>query len=327
MSKALLLLHGFLTCTDDWDELLPRLQPLYDEVVLFKQPGHERKGEKTHYNDFTEQAVFEALDKQIEYLKKYDSVDVAGHSMGGGAAVYVCAKLDNVRKAILYAPAFKYPRADILLKYNDYLKKIDKLRRACADEELLGVLDRRVEVISEANASALDIFFKRLLPNWSLRNIFTFAKIMRTASEYLPKVKCPLCVMWGDLDEFIPYVGMKYVMEQVSSKEIYFLRYPDADHAIMYLGDVETVITDTLCYLQNGELLNIATERGAARMCYKIAKGEAGSKYVTVTYDERGVDKNGGTKAFCTKRTETYMDGGSKYFASLSGHDGMNEIN
>ena len=46
MSKALLLLHGFLTCTDDWDELLPRLQPLYDEVVLFKQPGHERKGEK-----------------------------------------------------------------------------------------------------------------------------------------------------------------------------------------------------------------------------------------------------------------------------------------
>ena len=320
MSKALLLIHGFLTCTDDWDELLPALEPLYDKVVLFKQPGHERKGDMPHFGDFTEKAVFDALDGVIEELEPYDSVDVAGHSMGGGAAVYACAQLKNVRKGLLYAPAFRYPRADVVFKRNAAMKKLDELRRACGNPELTEALDERVNVMRDAFAGALDVFFRRLLPHWSLRNIFTFAKIMRRAAEYLPRVACPLCIMWGSLDEFIPFSGMRMVMESVSSDSLYFIRYPDADHALMYLGDISAVARDTLCYLTDGNLLDAETRAGEARMCYRIVRGKAGAKFVTVSRDERGVELAPcGARQFRTVRTDTYTNGGGEYYSRMSG--------
>lgn len=134
MSKALLLIHGFLTGADDWDVLLPYVSSLYDRVEVFRQPGHERAGDKPHYKDFTEPAVYAAMDAALDKLADCDRVDVLGHSMGGGVAAYACAKLKNVGRAVMYAPAFKYPRTDILLKQNAVAKKLGAMAKSCPDE-------------------------------------------------------------------------------------------------------------------------------------------------------------------------------------------------
>lgn len=319
MSKALLLIHGFLTGPDDWNELLPYLEPLYDEVVLFKQPGHELKTDRPHFADFTEPAVYAALDETMRGLEKFDSVDVAGHSMGGGGAVYAAAGLKNVRKCALYAPAFRYPRTDIAFKRAAQTKKVEQLRDACGDEALRDALDMRVKVMRETSDAALGIFFKRLLPHWSPRNIITFMRVMRTARRYLPEVTCPLCVFWGDLDEFIPYSAIRLVIEESRSAETYFVRYPDDDHALMYLGNIPRIARDTVAFL-SGDLLSADCGLGEERACYRIVRGKARRGFVTVSRNVCGVrDVNGEARVYRTVHTDTYTDGGKSFLTCASG--------
>ena len=316
MSKALLLIHGFLTGPDDWNELLPYLEPLYDEVVLFKQPGHELKDDKPHFRDFTEPAVYAALDETLKSLEKYDGVDVAGHSMGGAGAVYACAKLKNVRKCLLYAPAFKYPRPDAVFRYGAQTKKLETLKKACDDEALGMALERRLAAVRMTHDASLGIFFKRLLPHWGPRNLLTFMRVMGAAVRYLPEVECPTCVFWGDLDEFIPAASARYVMESIGSREMWFVRYPDDGRAFIYLGNVPRQARDTLAFLE-GDLMDVKCDTGEERVCFRTVRGEAGS-FVTVSRTECGVHKAGGrAKEYVRSHTDTYNDGGAAFFGSI----------
>lgn len=327
MSKALLLIHGFLTGADDWDVLMPYVKPLYDRVEVFRQPGHERAGDKPHYKDFTSPAVYAAMDVTLDKLADYDRVDVLGHSMGGGVAAYACAKLKNVGRAIMYSPAFKYPRADILLKQNAVAKKLGAMAKSCPDEALAAALEKRADCVRDTFDAAMQIFFRRLLPHWSLHNTMTFMRVMAEARKYLPAVTCPLCVVWGDLDELIPLSAVKQVTEESGTKEIYFLRYPDDDHALIYLGNVPRLARDTLCFLGGGDLLETESDKGEARACYRIVKGDAGSRFVTVTADVRGVSGSGrDVKEYRRTNTATYTDGGAEFFRRIAEADAATTV-
>ncbi len=317
MSKALFLLHGFLTCTDDWDVLIPYLRPYYDEIVTYKQPGHEPNGVRPHFADFNADASFSGIEEQIGRLSAFDRVDVMGHSMGCAGAAYACSLLGNVGRVVMYAPAFRYPRTDILIKRGAYLRRLKKLQTDCADKELLSKLATRTSTVKESYSKSVDLFFGRLLPHWSLRNLMTFARIMKRGREYLPSVRRPLCVFWGDLDEFIPFSSVRLVLKRTQSAEKYLVRYPDDGHALIYLGNVPRLARDTLIFLNGGSLVGAECEKGESRMCCRIVKGAAAG-YVTVTGVSCDVARTNERVSVAVGRmTETYSDGGDSIIGRL----------
>ena len=317
MKKALLAIHGFLTCTDDWDVLLPYVRGMYDEVVTYKQPGHEPKGVKPHFGDFNAAASFAGLREVAAELKKYDEVDVMGHSMGCAGAAYVCSLLPSVGKIVMFAPAFRYPRPDIFARRGAYLRRLKKLHASCADAELALALAERINTIKESYAASVDLFFRRLLPHWSPRNLFTFARIMREGRRYLADVTAPLCVFWGELDEFIPFSSVKNVLEETSSGEKYFVRYPDDGHAFIYLGNVPRLARDTAAFLRCGTPMGTETTKGESRICCRIVRGAA-SGYVTLTEEICGAGtENGLTVPVGGSVTDTFADGVKSLFGRL----------
>ena len=318
MRTALLLIHGFLTCTDDWDVLLPHFAPLYDETVLFKQPGHERADVKPHFKDFSADSAYAALDETLKTLEGYDSVDVVGHSMGGGMAVYAAACLPNVRRVLLYAPAFRYPRPGALMRQSAQLKNYKAFAAAAEDKAFAAELEGKEALARKAFSSSVDLFFKRLLPHWSVRNIINFMRIMARARKRIDEVDCPVCVMYGELDEFLPFASVKDVLSNADSREMYFIRYGLKGHALTYMGDCGNVIADSLMFLRGENPLLRAPEKTELRSAYKLTRGEATDRIVTVAHDEQtfSVGKGGGTVRR-RQVTETYSDGGVKFLKHL----------
>ena len=317
MKTALLLIHGFLTCTDDWDVLLPYLSPLYDSVVLFKQPGHEPAGVKPHYKDFSADSAYAALDETLETLRGYDRVDVVGHSMGGGMAVYAASRLACVGRLLLYAPAFRYPRPGALMRQGAFFRDYRAFGLGCS-AEFSDALEKNEKTARSAFSASVDLFLKRLLPHWSIRNLINFMRIMSRARKTAENVVCPVCVMYGELDEFLPLAAARDVLENADSREMYFIRYGQKGHALTYMGDCSDVIADSLAFLRGGNPLSRTPEKHELRAAYRISRGEATDKIVTVAFDEQTFSLGSRGAEVRRKRvTETYADGGKKFFSHL----------
>lgn len=318
MRTALLLIHGFLTCTDDWDVLLPHYSPLYDEVVLFKQPGHECADGKPHYKDFTSDSAYAAIDETINSLSGYDCVDIVGHSMGGGMAVYAASRMSNVRRVLLFAPAFRYPRPGTFTRQGAQFRDYRAFAAGLDDKEFAHKLEQNEDVARKALSASVDLFFKRLLPHWSLRNLINFMRIMAKARQKIKEIKCPLCIMYGELDEFLPLSSAKEVLENSDSREKYFIRYGLKGHALTYLGDCSDVIADSVMFLRGENPLSRTPEKTELRAAYRLIRGEATDKIVTANFDEQtfNLGKNGSSVRH-RRVTETYSDGGAKFFGHL----------
>ena len=289
MSRALLLIHGFLTCTDDWDAVVPALRDLYDEVVAFKQPGHERPGTRPHYKDFTADACYSALDATMRDLgERFDEVDVAGHSMGGAMALYVASVLPNVRKAVIISPALRYPRPGAFARHNSAVSALTRMAAGCTDAELAAVLREKAAALRTDFGKAVNMFFKRLLPNWSPHNLLTLVRITRRAEKYADGVRCPVAVFWGGLDEFVPEKAAEVVLERAASAEKTYVRYARAGHAIMYIGEVGNFVRDMRAFLEDKDLTETVTEPGEAR--YVRVVGPNGERTSECRPDKLGKD-------------------------------------
>lgn len=281
---GLLLIHGFLTCTDDWDLFVPELEKLYDGVVLFKQPGHERADGKPHYRDFTADAAFSELGRTLrEMEEEYETIDIMGHSMGGGMALYAAAEAKNVRRTVLLSPAIKYPRPGAFARHNSAVSKLQNMSRHCRDTELAEALAAAASNVRTTFKESVDMFLKRLLPNWSPHNLMTFERIMGRAEKYADKVECPLAVLWGELDEFIPRRAADIILAKAGSREKTFISYADMGHAMMYLGDVRALLRDVICLLSGGDICAVETEKGEQRTVRRMTEEAEGVRTVTVT--------------------------------------------
>ena len=306
MSKALLLIHGFLTCTDDWDLFVPELEKMYDEVVLFKQPGHERSDGKPHYKDFTADGCFAALDETIAELEeKFDVVDVMGHSMGGGMGLYAAAKLKNIGRAVLLAPAVRFPRPGAMMRHNALVSKLEGMAKSCSDKELAEALTDAVASVKSTYKESLDVFFKRLLPNWSPHNLLTFMRIMGKAEKFAAEVTCPLAVCWGELDEFVPRKSAEFILENAKSRDKTYIVYETVGHAMMYLGNIRLLLRDVKCLLSGEDPCELPYEAGALRTAVRITDNGDGSVELYTVADKLVRDK-GGVREIreSTRRTE-----------------------
>lgn len=259
MSTAILLVHGFLTGPDDWDGLLPQLSHRYDEVATACQPGHSRTDEpdKLNYKEFTHSSSYAKLTAELDRLfASHEEVDIVGHSMGGAMAVWAAANYP-VRRLSLLAPAFRFPRIGIFVKsffYRSKRKKFSKMKISPAYREALSAEnDRYYNDYKEA----LKLFFSRLIPNWTPRNIAVLYRNVKKGQHEIKKVCCPVEVLWGSFDEFVPESCIRTFVRRISCDDVTFVKYGNLGHSMMLSLSKEIVFRDLLAFLDGNTVEDV----------------------------------------------------------------------
>ena len=98
--KAIIFLHGFMGCADDWLKVMKHLQPEY-YCIAIDLPGHGATkvtgGEDKYKMEETAAGLKEFFSK-----KKLEKVTLCGYSMGGRLALYFAMKYpEMIDKLIL----------------------------------------------------------------------------------------------------------------------------------------------------------------------------------------------------------------------------------
>lgn len=253
MTKTIMTIHGFLTSTKDFGRLYDYLD-FYDEVVAVEIPGHN--DEEPNFSQFTVDSTFtKVLDTYDELRAKYDQVDVVGFSMGGALTTWLCSVRD-VHRAVLLAPANKYINLRMPIDAGLFYGGVGLKTYREAD----GKLSDKLDATKNAYAPYLDnivtsvkILWDRILRNFTPHTYSVFRKLMKkcnTVVENTSSIQTPTLVMWGKLDELVPYKSVKFVFKHFANVEEKI--YPDIGHVMLYTNHDHMLISDILDYLSDG---------------------------------------------------------------------------
>lgn len=255
MTKAVMTIHGFLTSTTDFGRLYDYLD-YYSEVKAVEIPGHN--GEKPNFSQFSVDGTFKTVLNAYDELRaKHDQVDVVGFSMGGALTTWLCSVRD-VHRAVLIAPANKYINwrmpFDAGLFYgifglNTYRNQTGKI------SEKLDATEVAYAPYRENIATSAKLIFDHAVTGFNPHTYSVFSKLMKkcnTVVETMSPLPTPTLVMWGKLDELVPYRSVKFVVNHFANvKEIV---YPDIGHAMLYTNFDNVLIRDILKFLSDGEV-------------------------------------------------------------------------
>ena len=261
MSKALMTIHGFLTVVEDFGRLYDYLD-CYDEVVKVEIPGHNGEVDFTKFTvESTHEAVLSAFDRLKE---KYDQVDVVGFSMGGALATWLSA-IRDVHKAVLLAPSNKF--INVMMPYQ-VIKCYSGVRLHAFHSTKGSLKEKRAAVkkaftpyrenIAITNKIAAERTFKYTKPS----TFSVFRKLMKAANVKVQEnspIQTPTLVLWGKLDELVPYRSIKFVLKHFPNAECNV--YHDIGHSMLYTNRDNLLIADIMNFLTDGEFDQVVPYR------------------------------------------------------------------
>lgn len=249
--KAIFLIHGFLTNKDDFKAIVPSLNEMYDKVYLYEAPGHTLE---PNYALFNVNDTFKTLLKAYDELAKdYDTIDVIGFSMGGALATYL-QSVRRVRNLVLLAPANKYINPKLLgerLKFITQNHK-DMIKMKDTNPKAYDYIKNNMDALKKDDKNAMTLAFKYLFPNWTIKNLSTFTKIINKCNKELIAITSPTLIIWGKLDQLVPYDSIKY-LESLMFSNSEVVIYDDISH-LMLNSENNNKIIDKIC--------NFLKERG-----------------------------------------------------------------
>ena len=254
-------IHGFLTVVEDFGRLYDYLD-CYDEVVKVEIPGHNGEVDFDKFTvESTQEAVLSAYDKLRE---KHDEVDVVGFSMGGALTTWLCAQRD-VHKAVLLAPSNRYINPLMLFEATKFYGGV----RLDAFQEAEGSLKEKRAAVKEAfkpygeNISAAGkIAVERTFKYLNTRTYGTFRKLMKLSNQKVEEqspIKMPTFIVWGKLDELVPYRSIKFVLKHFVNAECNV--YHDVGHAMLYTNRDNLIIKDVMEFLTDGNFNKVVPYR------------------------------------------------------------------
>ena len=255
MSKAVMTIHGFLTVTEDFGRLYDYLD-FYDEVKAVEIPGHN--GDKPDFSLFTPEATFAAVLAAYDELKsRHDSVDVVGFSMGGALTTWI-ASVRSVNRAVLVSPANKYLNAALPFSAGKFVNELGKK----VFRETDGKLKDKFDATNKAFAPYLEnlqaagkVARERTLRYMNARTYTAFSKIVKSSNVVLETVSpnpTPALILWGKLDELVPYNSVKYLTKHFENAQVKI--YPDVGHAMLYTNLDDVIIHDIIEFMTEGEV-------------------------------------------------------------------------
>lgn len=233
---VLLLIHGVCASLHTWDEWVSLLKSHF-RIIRFDIPGFGLSGQIPSKN-YTPEYSVDLLNKAIEQMG-IKKLSIAGNSLGGFIAwKFAIAHPDKVEKLILI-DSVGYPQEmPWLLKFstNVFVRPFARIAMPRyfinkAVHEVYGdqskvtdaTVDRYFELSQkEGNRSAwIDVFM--VMKDYSQKN---------DLSKGLTDIKCPIMVMWGTKDIWIPYTT-EFPKWQKDLPQAVFKIYEGAGHIPM----------------------------------------------------------------------------------------------
>lgn len=245
--RAVILIHGFLTNVDDFKNLVPSLDELYDLVYLYEVPGHSIPPQYKYFNTKdTFKTLLEVYDK---ISLEYSEIDCVGFSMGGALATY----LQSVRKInnlVLLAPANKYLNFKI---FRNRIKLINSLKQAIkvnkGKDETISTYKEKLKAIEKDDKISQEMAFKMLFPHYSIHNLSTFRTIVKKCNEEIISINCPCLIIWGRLDQLVPYESVKELYDICVNNKKKLVVYDDISHLMLNSYNHQKIVDEIVLFL------------------------------------------------------------------------------
>ena len=208
--KAILMIHGFVGGTYDYDILPTELELINNfDVFTFTLPGHERLIVK----DVKHTDWIKSAEDEIELLinNNYKTIYVIGHSMGGVLAAHLASKYKQVKKLVLAAPAFRYfyfKDGKVNIKgFNETIKNMPSMFKNMGTEK---VLER--------------------IAKTPIPTMLEFTKLVNTLENDVNKITCPVLTIHGTEDKVVPEEGTNYVYNNLNTNTNILYNIKDVTH-------------------------------------------------------------------------------------------------
>ncbi|MDD3048687.1 MAG: alpha/beta fold hydrolase [Bacilli bacterium] len=213
LKKAVLMIHGFGGGTWENEYLANYLTFNYKyDVYAFTLPKHQQ--EIISSVNFEE--WIEASRLQLEHLiKKYNTVYLVGHSMGGVIASYLATEYKQVKKIVLLAPAFEY----LNLKQNT-----NDLRNVYIPKDK----NAKIKVREGLYKDLVTKMLKLPIPT-----MIQFTRLVKKYRHYIYKIKRPTLIIHGTEDEIVPISSSEEVFEKIIAKKKYITKIEKGKHRLL----------------------------------------------------------------------------------------------
>lgn len=214
--EVVICIHGFgLRRKAEFDFLKSYLEKRKIKVITFDM-----------YKSNTDSSWIEWVNKAEKIIKDYDEknyqINLIGFSMGGVIASYLAAHL-KIQKLILLAPAFEY-------------FDIDSARRFI--KTFINLSDTEKENYIETRVPEYEYFI-------------SFAELIKKLKKSVKMVSCPIMILQGTKDEFVPIKSSRYAYNNVSSTSKHCMFIEGASHELQSFDYKEEVGNLIYLFLNN----------------------------------------------------------------------------
>lgn len=202
--EVTIYIHGFgLQRQDEVTDLQAYLKQARIKVISFDL--YDEHNDENWYR-----WVATAEQKIKDYLKKGYRVNVIGFSMGGVIASFLASYL-KVHKLVLLAPAFEF------LDFESGSRFVNNFLHLNQEEK--------------------DEYLKKRMLDYQY--FISFQELVKRLKVSIKKVSCPLLILQGTEDEYVPNKASLYAYENCQSKEKYCYYLPKAMHELHRYEDSE----------------------------------------------------------------------------------------
>lgn len=238
MKKVCLLIHGYISDNDDFGKLPSVLKKYYDEVVICKLPGHDTYG---RIYQFTFKDTVDALHEVIETYIKDAVVDLIGYSLGGVMAMYF-AKQFVFHKVVLLSPSIKFLNPKFPKTFKNYIHNLaDTLDPEIASEA--------TKKLKEQVKTDFKYIYYRFETRFTFSTLKTFMQFVIANEKLKEKMKSPLLIMRGELDELVPRDVVDTIMDCCDNVNKQFIPLPSSGHLFLRFEEQDEIIDKIVQFL------------------------------------------------------------------------------
>jgi acylglycerol lipase len=177
-----------------------------------------------------------------------------GHSMGGCIALaFATRRQGEIRGLLLSAPVAVLEAASPIQRIAGHVLSIVAPRLGVFDIDSATV-SRDPAVVRDYDTDPLN--YRGKLP---ARTVHEMAQEVGRFPEAIPRISVPLLVQVGTGDQLVPPAASELVYERASSQDKTIKRYDGLYHEILNEPERETVVADTLAWLDDHAAARTAT--------------------------------------------------------------------
>jgi carboxylesterase len=216
LKMGCLIIHGFAGNPDEvssMSDYFERKGYYVSCPVLKGHCGKRRDLAWTHYNEW----IKSAEDELVVMLQKFDSVIIIGFSMGGLIAANLAIKYKIKAMITLNTPIYYWEKRKIFknILYDIRTRKFEKTR---------GYIN-----------SSFSIPFTAL---------YNFTALLKSTKLIFNKIKCPIFIGQGLLDETVQHRSADFIYENAGSVIKVIKRYENASHLICHSPNKDELFED-----------------------------------------------------------------------------------